>query len=242
MTTSNIQNQINSFPENKLFSYSDFQISPQKKMALAKRLSILSKKRIIKRYKKGIYYKPKKTIFGFVKPSEKEQLDLLLKNENRTELKAYISYETIYYTYGLTTQVSNIFVIVSNKPKKSTQIGGIKVKYVKGICPTCEKDVKLLQLLDIIKSFKKIPARNDEIFVAVVKRELNLFSAEELARFIFLAKKYNPATKALLGAILELSNQKQVANLLKSTLNPLTKFQLSITKKALPNQQNWQIF
>ena len=42
--------------------------------AAAKALSRMAARGVIKRYKKGMYYKPKQTIFGEIKPSEEELL------------------------------------------------------------------------------------------------------------------------------------------------------------------------
>jgi hypothetical protein len=56
-----------------------------------------------------------------------------------------------------------------------------------------------------------------------------------------LALDYNPATRALLGAIVEQNFSSVPIASLKKSLNPLSKYKLGITDKVLPNKLNWFI-
>jgi len=64
----------------------------------------------------------------------------------------------------------------------------------------------------------------------------------ELESLIKLAFKYTPATRALLGALVETSGVK-VRNLddLRKSLNPISTYQLTVSKKILPKAKNWNI-
>lgn len=229
---------IDKIPEGQIITYNDFKIYKNNPYALSKALGRLSDKGIIKRYKKGIYYKPKKTVFGEIGPSENAQINLFLKEK---AVNGYISGSTIYNEWGLTTQISNEIIIVTNKPKKGTNIGKITIKYSKGITPKNKKVVRKLQLLDIIKDFKKIPDRDDKIFVNVIKNELESYSNSEIKELAKIALKYNPGTRALLGAILEFIDIKEFAFILKKSLNQLTSYNIKISDEALPNKKQWQI-
>ena len=56
-----------------------------------------------------------------------------------------------------------------------------------------------------------------------------------------LALKYNPATKTLVGAIIENVNSKLDTEIMYKALNPATSYSFKITKKTLPNKQKWFI-
>ena len=66
--SNDIKNIIQSFPEGRVFSISDFAIDPQYDMALAKLLSRMSAKGEIKKIAKGKYYKPQRTPLGTLSP------------------------------------------------------------------------------------------------------------------------------------------------------------------------------
>ena len=191
---------------------------------------------VVSRYKKGIYYKPKKTILGNLKPSESKEIELLAKD-------GYVTGSTIYNEWGLTTQISNEVVIASDKPKRAKFINNdkVKVRYVIGIKPKKERDIPKLQLLDVLKRVKEIPDRDDKALIVLLKERIRNYKNEELDRLIQLAKEYNPATRAFLGAILELLKLNSYTKELKETLNKLSVFKIPISDEALPNKQNWQI-
>lgn len=233
-----IKSKIDNIPEGQFIKYEDFYKYKDNSYALSKALGRLSEKGIIKRYKKGIYYKPKKTVFGEIGPSEKAQINLIVSDKT---VNGYLSGSTIYNEWGVTTQISNEIVIVTEKPKKSTKIGKITIKYSKGITPKNKKDIRKLQLLDIIKDFKKIPDRDDRIFVNIIKNELESYANSEIKELTKMASKYNPATRSLLGAILELININEFAIILRNSLNELTSYNINISEEALPNKKQWQI-
>jgi len=56
-----------------------------------------------------------------------------------------------------------------------------------------------------------------------------------------LALKYPPATRALLGALLEALQQSQATESLFKSLNPITKYKLTGATKALSTTEKWNI-
>jgi hypothetical protein len=52
--------------------------------------------------------------------------------------------------------------------------------------------------------------------------------------------KYPPASRAILGAILEQLNENELIKPLKKSLNPISKYKLS-TEKVLTTAENWNI-
>jgi hypothetical protein len=93
----------------------------------------------------------------------------------------------------------------------------------------------------IRRLFKEIP---DTMPDAACRRLLALFrrlSPEQITTVKRLALKYNPATIALLGAMLEMLNSKENTVVLFKKLNPITIYKLNISLETLPTQRKWHI-
>ncbi len=69
-----IKSKVDRINTGKVFTYDSLSIPQTEFSAAAKALSRMAARGVIKRYKNGMYYKPKQTIFGEIKPSEEELL------------------------------------------------------------------------------------------------------------------------------------------------------------------------
>jgi hypothetical protein len=69
-------------------------------------------------------------------------------------------------------------------------------------------------------------------------KKLNLDDKKELIR---LSLKYPPSTRALLGALLDETQNKSITISLKESLNPITKYEISGAEKVLTRASNWNI-
>ncbi len=69
-----ILEQIRSLPEDVSFGYGEFAITGEEYQSTAKVLERLQKKGLIKRLARGLFYKPKKTVFGEKRPDEQQIL------------------------------------------------------------------------------------------------------------------------------------------------------------------------
>jgi hypothetical protein len=56
-----------------------------------------------------------------------------------------------------------------------------------------------------------------------------------------LSLKYSPATRALLGALLEQLQQNKATEPLLKSLNPITKYKLTGAAKVLSTCEKWNI-
>ncbi|MEA1787142.1 hypothetical protein U1E44_13660 [Arenibacter sp. GZD96] len=63
-TAKKIANRIEELPMDSTFGYADLSILREEYLTAAKALERLQKKGIIKKLSKGIFYKPKITVFG----------------------------------------------------------------------------------------------------------------------------------------------------------------------------------
>ncbi len=236
---SQIQIQIMKFPEGETFGYADLKIDKKDFYSVAKSLERLQKKGTIKKVSKGVFYVPRKTIFGEVGPDSSSILDrYLFKNGKR------IAYETGYSLFnslGLTTQMAfKIKIATKNNPIK-INTGTLQVSSVKSYVEVTNKNYKLLGYLDALKEIKNIPDCSVSQAITRMSYLIKDLTPKEQNDIIKYALYYPPRTIGLLGAILENSNLNMNLTELQNKLNPLTKIKLNIKETELPTIKNWNI-
>jgi len=261
-----IKNKIGQTPAGRVFTYQDLGISNNEYRAAAKALERLVTKKNIKRISPGLFFKPKKTIFGELRPSEREQLKPYLFNGKKRI--AYITGAALFNKMSLTTQVPTDIDLASRVKKPSYKIGNIEVRWIKSYVDITSQNYALLEILDALKDFKIIPDLDKK---TVIKRMTAIIAGLKDSKKKCLVKyslHYPPRARALLGALLEsiymkeqatsldsfmircvASNQicpmavgkKENLNQLKQSLNPLTTFNISLTQEILPTSKKWFI-
>lgn len=230
-----IENQ----PTGEIFGYSDLSLNNEDIVALSKAFSRLSKTGIIKRLKKGLYYKPKQTVFGELKPGENEIVKIL--TQNKKSIAGYKTGVSEYNRLGLTTQVPKGIVIKAKGNKRKGKIGNLEIKYKSLSVNMKQNDSDKLQILDALKNIKRIPDTNAGTSITRLISIVQDMSLREKYRLLWLSKKYNAQTRALLGAIFELNGNIELSNIMLKTLNPLTSFKIKIDDKVIPNKSKWRI-
>lgn len=235
----NVRNSLRKIEEGEVFDYSRFKIAPSEELAVAKELSRLSRKGVISRLTKGRYLKPKQSRFGPLQPAEDQVIRSLTYKNNRPI--GYVTGITLYNQLGLTTQVSNVLVIARTSPQPATEIEGYKVKFVRGNTPRSEGEVRLLQLLDVLRDIKKIPDTSIERALIVLVDAMKHLEKSELEKLVKLALDYNPSTRALLGALLQQFFPSVQSENLRKSLNVFSSYRLNIDKDFLKTKDNWAI-
>jgi hypothetical protein len=222
-----------------VFTYEDFDVEVRKKEAIIKALNRMVNLGKISKLAKGKYFKPEKTPFGILLPSQEQIVKDLLDEDGKTV--GYLTGYSIYNKLGLTTQVSNIIQIGKNQTRPKFKRERYSISFVKQKNTITKKNVPLLQILDSIKYIKKIPDTNVKTsclrFLDILKG-LNLDDKKELIR---LSLKYPPSTRALLGALLDEIQKKPITFTLKKSLNPITKYELSNANEILTKAPDWNI-
>lgn len=238
-----VQKRVTEFIQSKtpgeIFQYNDFNLSRNEFIALSKALSRLTKNGTIKRLRKGLYYKPKKTIFGELRPSEEEMIKALTQNNKK--VTGYKTGVSEFNRLGLTTQVPRGIMIKAKGSKRKARIGNLDVNY-KVLSQNIQlKDIDELQILDALKSIKSIPDTKIENTIIRLSSIINNMKLKDKYRLLFLSRKYNAQTRALLGAIFEFNKDIELSNKINKTLNPLSKYKIQISDKILPNKKSWGI-
>jgi hypothetical protein len=237
---STIRNDIKQFPEGKTFGYTDLNISKNDYLTAAKALERIQKEGLIKKISKGIFYKPKSTVFGDLKPDYMELLrPYLFENGKR------VAYETgiaLYNSLGLTTQMAFRTKIASRGRRISINRENLKADPVKSYAEVTDNNYKILGLLDAFKDIKKIPDCTVEQAVRRLSAIVRELKEKQKTFLLKYAMKYPPRVRALVGALLENTGVKtKTVQTLKNSLNPLTTINLGVDKEVLPTKSNWYI-
>ena len=234
-----IRNTIEAIPESQPFGYADLGIEPGNFFTAAKALERMQKKGTIKKISKGVFYIPRKTVFGTLGPDTNSILERYLFEKGKR-----VAYETgfsLYNQLSLTTQMAFKIKVASQNKRIKINQGALQVSSVKSYVEVTDKNYRLLGYLDAIKDIRRIP---DSPTLQAIKRmswlikELDTKQQKELVK---LALFYPARAKALLGAIMENLKININLNELKSSINPLTKINLFIKENDLPTIKNWNI-
>jgi hypothetical protein len=234
-----IEQQLQQIPEGTTFRYGGLSIEASEYPAASKTIERLITKGTLQRAAKGVFYKPKQTVFGALKPNDNELLKQYLFKDGRRV--AYITGASLYNEMGLTTQVPFVITIASKTRRAFTSINYLTIKPAKSYVEVTDDNYKLLGILDAIKDFNTISDINNELGITLLINKLRVLNPNETTAIMQYALEYPPRVRALLGAMLEIMDKSLALNTLKSSLNPLSKYNCGIKNDILPNALNWQL-
>lgn len=234
-----IATTIDRLPKGYVFTYADFVTKVNKKEAVIKALNRMVVSGKIAKLSKGKYYKPENTPFGNLQPKQAQVVKDLLEDDSK--ITGYLTGYSIYNRLGLTTQVSNTIQISRNEIRPNFKRERYTISIIKQRNTITKENIPLLQILDVIRYIKKIP---DATIESSCKRLLAILKSlmdKDKSTIVRLALKYPPATKALLGAMLDELQQSSFTEQLYKTLNPITKYKLAGICKVLSTTEKWNI-
>ena len=233
-----IEQAVKSFRTDYVFTYRDLGLPPESSANVIRKLNRMADMGTIKRLSKGRFYKPKKTMFGNLKPSQEEVVKDLLEKDGK--IIGYLTGVSIFGQLGLTTQISNIIEIGVKGKKNNTSRGMYTIRFVQQTNQITRSNIPLLQLLDSIKNIKRIPDTTPDNSYNRISAIIKSLDEKSLDLMIKLAMKYNPMTRAIAGAIIEELYGEEKARVLRDTLNPITIYKVGLTKKVL-SSNNFRI-
>ena len=236
MTTmaSEIKFKIESNP-GRFWKIQDFDPFPAG--AVAKALSRFLSVGLLKRYGKGLYYKPKQTILGEAPPA----LADLIKNKARDH-RVVLANLSAFHKLGLTTQVPSKTIFAADSPLV-IQGAEVVVRKIARYGDVCDE---LIMTLDALGHIEKIPDCTfaEAIKFLAVQFEKNIlpFTLNDLA----IASMHDrPKVRAMVGLLGDMTKKISTENRekIKSSLNPLTRFKIGKSSKELKLTllKEWQI-
>ncbi len=238
-TTEYIKIKIDRLPKGYVFTYNEFLCDSTNKEAIVKALNRMAITGKINKLSKGKFYKAENTVFGKLQPNQEQIVKDLLESDGK--IIGYLTGYSIFNQLGLTTQVSNTIQIAKNDIRPTFNREYYTITFIKQKNTITKDNIPLLQILDAIRYIKKIPDSNT---VQVCKRMVSILqtlTTEDKSTLVRLAQKYSPATRALLGALLEELGENSITTALKKSLNPITQYKFSGINKALSNAEKWNI-
>lgn len=230
---------IDRLPKGYVFTYTDFTTEVSKKEAVIKALNRMVRSGKIGKLSKGKYYKPENTPFGPLLPNQTQIVKDLLEDDGK--IIGYLTGYSIYNQLGLTTQVSNTIQIGKKEVRPAFKRERYTISFIKQKNTITKDNIPLLQLLDAIRNIKKIPDASLESTAKRLMAILKTISDKDKSTMVRLASKYPPATRALLGALLDELQRDNLTTSLYKTLNPITSYKFPGLSKILSTADKWNI-
>jgi hypothetical protein len=234
-----IATTINRLPKGYVFTYADFVTEVNKKEAVIKALNRMVESGKIAKLSKGKYYKPENTPFGNLQPKQAQVVKDLLEDDGK--ITGYLTGYSIYNQLGLTTQVSNTIQIGRNEIRPNLKRERYTISFIKQKNTITKENIPLLQILDAIRYIKKVPDATTESTCKRLLAILENLSDKGKSTLVRLALKYPPATKAIVGALLDELQPNSLTEQLHKTINPITKYKLAGVGKVLSTTEKWNI-
>ena len=234
-----IERQLQQIPAGAIFRYQVLSMESYEYSAASKKIERLIANGTLKRASKGLFYKPKQTVFGVLQPNEEEILNqYLFKNGQRV---AYVTGVSIYNKMSLTTQVPTIVEIASKSRRTFTSFGNMLIKSAKSYVEVTNDNYELLGILDAIKDFNTIPDLDKVSGIRILTNILKELEPIKYSALIQYSLKYPPRVRAFLGAMLDGASKNAELGILKKSLSPLTKYKYDISEDILPNAPKWNL-
>jgi len=237
--TDYITDKINRLPLGYIFTYDDFDLEVAQIDSVIKALGRMVKTGKIRRLSPGRFYKPRITEFGELKPEIYQVVKDLLEQDGK--ITGYLTGYSSFNQLGLTTQVPGQIQIGTNKVKKGMKRGMFKISFLRQANRITKENIPLLRILDTIQYIKDIPDSSVDQSCMILLTLINKENIQEKAQLASLALKYKPATRALTGAMIDMSGQKEIASILLKSLNPASIYAFNIAEAILPNKGQWNI-
>lgn len=230
---------IGRLPKGYVFTHLDFTREGNRTDAVIKALNRMAASGKIVRLSKGKFYKPEITPFGALRPSQQQIVKDLLEKDGK--ITGYLTGYSIFNDLGLTTQLSYLIQIGSNNVRPTFRRAQYTIAFIRQKNIITKENIPLLQLLDAIRYIKKIP---DTTIASAIKRLLSIvrdLSEKDIQKSVRLALKYPPATRALLGALLDEAGRHAMTEPLKKSLNPVTFYTFTGAVKIISTTEKWNI-
>lgn len=225
--------------DDRLWTYADFPRA--NRTALAAALSRLVKAGVLTRVRRGVYYRPKKTMFGMSTPAPEALADAILRARGEAPMPAGVG---AFNRLGLTTQVASSTVTRATRRRGApADMGNVRL-YTTPRPLDAQKGIRPEEraALEALRKITRVPDTRpryvlERLSMLIRRGELDFV---RLARF---ARVEPPRVRALLGALGEELRHANVGKRvptevleeLRESLNPLTTFVVRGAREALPH-------
>ena len=239
----NIRKRVKAKSQLELFSLDSIAKESESHLAISKVLGRMCANGDIKRLRNGIYYKPKQSRFGEIKPAERNILRFLLFEKGKQV--GYVSGERLYNTLGLTSQVPSVITIATNQSKRSGKFAGLNIRYVKANGQVSKDDIHLLRILDAVKDVDKVLDNSLTDSLNTLYQIIKELAHHEKKELVRIAQNYPPRVKALVGGMMNNiwnNKYKKALEPLHASIVNTSKFEYPINQNIIQNPKHWNIY
>lgn len=234
-----VKSRINTFNQGYVFSYMDIKGPSKNKEAIIKALNRLTEKGILHKLIKGKFYKPSLSDNGKNGPDLSEIVKDLL--EHKGEQIGYLTGHSIFNKLRLTTQLSHTIQIGRNTFKPPIKRSIYSIQFVLQRNIITKENIEMLQVLDCLKMIKGIPDTTKDNSLHVIGKIIRKYKKPHRDTLIQLSMKYPSSTRALLGIIFEEEKIMRPLDKIRETLNPISKFNMTLRNYDKLVKDNWNI-
>ena len=236
-----IRKTIGNFPEDFMFTASDFGLKSESPAAVVKALNRMAQAGEISKMGKGKFYKPRKTQFGVLKPTAYQIAKDFIEEDGK--LVGYITGYTAFRALGLTTQISSYIQIGTNKYRRPVYRDKYTITFIKQNNSITRKNNEILVILDALRFIREIPGTTPDKACSRLKEIIKAMPIEQKDILARCCLKYTSYVRALCGAILEdINSSVFLLDPIKKSLNGVTEYRLPISESILPTKKNWRIY
>ena len=234
-----VKSRINAFKEGYVFSYMDIEGPSKNREAIIKALNRLTEKGVLQKLTKGKFYKPSLLNKGKLGPDLNEIVkDLLVHNGEQI---GYLTGYSIFNKMHLTTQLSNTIQIGRNTFKPTIKRSIYTIQFVLQRNIITKENIEILQVLDCLKMIKGIPDTTKDNSLYVIGKIIRKYKKAQRDTLIHLSMKYPSSTRALLGMIFEEEKIMGPLDKIRESLNPISKFNITLRDYDKLVKDNWNI-
>jgi len=231
--------QINAFKEGYVFSYMEIEGPSKNREAIIKALNRLTEKGVLQKLTKGKFYKPSLLDKGKLGPDLNEIVkDLLVHNGEQI---GYLTGYSIFNKMHLTTQLSNTIQIGRNTFKPTIKRSIYTIQFVLQRNIITKENIEILQVLDCLKMLKVIPDTSRDNSLHILGKIIRKYKKPHRDTLIHLSMKYPASTRALLGMIFEEEKIMGPLDKIRESLNPISKFNMTLRDYDKLVKDNWNI-
>lgn len=219
-TAKTVRHKVEHGREDRLWTFGDFASLPT--YAVAKTLSRLAHEGVIRRVRKGVYYRPKTTRFGATKPDLTEVFTDTLDHKDVDWKPTGLS---VWNALGLTTQLPGVETFAVDRRVRVKAAGSVRVRIVRSVHSLSTEE---RAALDALRALRFVP---DTTPKETIHRLVDLCREGRLSfsRMSRASVHEPPRVRALLGLIGTLLEEDggRLAKLHRS-INPTTTFKLGL--------------
>ncbi|WP_017345803.1 DUF6088 family protein [Pantoea sp. A4] len=229
--------EVSRFEPGQIFSYNDLPVFQENPSTTIKTVSRLVLDGSLRRFSKGLFYRPKLGLFGEVPLSDSEKIKTYLFRQGKRV--GYITGTSLYNRLGLTTQVARTITIASDMSAQLKNHGTVEVRLIKARYEVTNENRACLEILDALADIRNIPDAEPAFVLNILADRIKEMAPFTCSLLVELARGYPPSVKALLGLLLGSKNICDVDGL-KNELNPTTRYKIGL-KGLWPEAKAWNI-